>query len=252
MIPLTASQCTIGDEELPMTMQVGMVGSDGIVLVSDLLAWAKPTDSSESHKLGMGITSVFGPSKLMFSSDGKMVISCAHDLRQGKALADAIFAKLTKEFWGHPQRKLQEITLDVVRSQQWRGVSCLILLSEPTSLYFLQCAQDKECDVDIIRLYAFAGDPCNPAAFWAHRYFRTVLPNERTIRKMLPLAAQIVVDAGRVSSGSAGGLEALYCDKSGIHVLTYEENGELVKTAEKLGEKMRRVILAPPDFLGGK
>jgi len=233
-----------------MTMQVGMVGKDGIVLVSDQLAWAKPNDSSFAHKhLGIGVTSYFGPSKLMLSSDGKIAVACAHDLRQATALVEAIFQRLTQEYWNSPKEKLKEITLDTLRSQKWRGASCLIVLSEPLSLYLLQCGQDEQCDVGMIGLYAFAGDSCNPATFWAHRYFLTMPPNDRTVRELLPLAAQVVVDAGRLNSGTVGGLEALYCDGSGMHVLTYEQNGELVEAAEKRGLQIREMILAPPAFL---
>jgi hypothetical protein len=215
-------------EELPMTMQVGMVGVDGIVLVSDQLANSRVSESSFAQKLGVGVTAFFGPSKLFVDPEEKMVVACAHDLRHGKTIAEVIFQKLTPEFWAQPILRLKEIANEVVAAEGWNGSHCLILLSQPISLYLMQCSP-KNCEVDIIGLYVFSGDPCNPATFWAHRFFKEVLPNERTIQKMLPLASQVVVDAGNVSSGNVGGLEAVYCDASGIHNLRIQKMGNFLR-----------------------
>jgi hypothetical protein len=51
--------------ELPMTMQVGMVGTDGIVLAGDMLCTREPVATSAPSRLGTAARCNYGSSKIL-------------------------------------------------------------------------------------------------------------------------------------------------------------------------------------------
>jgi hypothetical protein len=75
IIPLTTSQCTIG-EELPMTMQVGMVGTNGIVIAGDTHHSVSPMFANL-----MGVRHGYGSTKIRTDEAGRVAVTCAMDMR---------------------------------------------------------------------------------------------------------------------------------------------------------------------------
>jgi hypothetical protein len=227
-----------------MTMQVGMLASDGIILASDTLASRSPLAGITVR----AIRQTFGTSKVRISGDSKVAVTCARDLLQAYHLADALIAGLPQEYWDNPESKMREIALSEVNRQHWRGAECLIALAEPSpSLYLLQCITDSQESVcHRIITYVFAGDSANASSYWAMRYYDSLNPELRRTDKLVPLAAQIVVDASRFNSAIVGGLEIVVCDGSGIRRFTEQENSKQHSLAVRRGDEIE-AILFPPE-----
>jgi hypothetical protein len=208
-----------------MTMQVGMVANDAIILATDTLANREPRTDLQIRC----IRQTFGTSKVRVSSDNKIAVTCARDLIQAYTLADALIAGLTPEHWASPEGRMREIAWSEINSQHWRGAECLVALVDPyPALFLLQCAKTaqntEESVCHPIVTYAFAGDSSNCSSYWAMRYFDSLSSESMTVETLLPLAAQVVVDAKTFNSGTVSGLEIVICDRSGVRRFTQQEN----------------------------
>jgi hypothetical protein len=231
-----------------MTMQVGMVGRDGIVLTSDTLQWGYPNPGSPQFSEGLAVWMSHTASKIKIGDDGRIAISCSGDLRGAYSLADEILASLAPEFWGSPERHIQEIAKSHAAARsRWRDTQALILLSTPMSLYRLDCFASLEGEplspqCQRVPVYAFAGDALNPAVYWAIRYCRTLLPEMLTLNRLTRLAAQVVVEGGVLNSGNIGGLEVVRCNSTGIYKLNERENEALIQESRQLSDQIQRLI----------
>jgi hypothetical protein len=239
------------EDELPMTMQVGMVASDGIVLASDSLEYAEQRVSRFSSRSGVEPRITYSASKIRVAEHGKVAVSCAGDVGESFDLADAILSRLSREFWASPEPRIEETVKTGMEKQEWRGAESLIVLSEPSpSLFLLQCLLKDEKTGERrplcrrVPMWAFAGDSTNAAVFWAVRFYRSIPSESRTIETLKPLAAQIVTDGGHMSSGSIGGLEIVYSDRSGIHALSSSQNQALEAEAALRGSRIQEMILS--------
>ncbi len=135
----------LGPEELPMTMQVGMVGVDGIVLAGDTLQWANPIPDSGPSRLGISTWMNQTKSKIKISEDRKIAVACAGAMEEAYPLADAIIfgpvARESKISRGANSGNYSGICRFSISPA---GVQCLILLSEPRpSLYIVECLPDQ-------------------------------------------------------------------------------------------------------------
>jgi hypothetical protein len=132
-----------------MTLQVGMLESDGVVLAGD-------TRLSRTPRPGVYAPwqSYNGP-KVLISPSGRIAISCAHDMQTGKTFAEAIFAGMTHGDDHSCEQQIREIASSVVRG---RGIECLIAFSDPLpSLYVLRYAKGEYGDdIESQRIIGFA------------------------------------------------------------------------------------------------
>lgn len=232
-----------------MTMQVGIVASDGIILASDTLANRSPLPNSNVRL----IRQTFGTSKIRVSADKKIAVTCARDLIQAYKLADAIIAGVPPDLWERPQGRILEIAWsELNKHEKWRGVECLVAFTEPRpSLYLMQCAkseEDRNKDESVcyyISPYGFAGDLSNQSTYWAMRYLDSLSPEMNRVDMLLPLAAQIVVEAKRFGSATISGLEIVVCDESGVRKFTDEENFEQLEAAVERQQRIKAIMFPP-------
>ncbi len=115
-------------------------------------------------------------------------------------------------------------------------------------LFSLQCLKGKEgerdeCHCIPIPFYAFAGDSYNPATFWIHRYYDPSAPRPGTV-SLLRVGSQVVIDAGTISSGSIRGLEAVWCDSTGIYKISDDQIRALADDAQKRSRRLQKTFLA--------
>src|ERR1700687_5047731 len=94
----------------PMTMQVGMVGSDGIILASDTKIWAQPP--------GLGRTITAGLSKIKISESAKIAVLSAGDMSASSRVADAIIANPHLAGSSSPEARICEIAMEELA--KWR------------------------------------------------------------------------------------------------------------------------------------
>lgn len=231
-----------------MTMQVGLVGSNGIVLASDTRITREPAGMT-TNDIGRAVRSASACSKMTFSDNGSIAVSCAEDLESACLVAEHIITDLTEEDLANPEAiadgivRIAETTL----SQEKQKVQCLIVLADHGGLLFrLQFGQvdnknpnsawRAECGQCLDR--GFAGDVTNPSVYWAERYHCEFLP----VEQLVPLAAQLIVSAHLLNSASVGGLEIVLCQDSKIVPIPPERINELRRKASELDRTIGNLI----------
>jgi hypothetical protein len=212
-----------------MTMQVAMVGTDGIVLASDT-RWAHTQRGSGNS----AVRHTSSASKIKVSNRGHIAVACARNMETSGAIAVAIIAELTDQEWEYPILPMERISQRILDSAGDRkDFQCLIVCLRPTlRLFQLECAMvNGEPDRSIchqINDKAISGDNANSAVFWLERYYQ-----RKPVQVLGPLAAQVVVTAGKLNAAAIGGLEIIVCDGNGIHRVSDESTSGLESAAEE-------------------
>src|SRR5271157_1399575 len=203
-----------------MTMQVGMLGTDGIVLAGDTRVIRTPLNGIEAP------WQYYGGPKIRISNSGRIAVSCARDMQTANAVADAIFSNMTHGDHPSCEQQIKEIAITAAHG---RDIECLIVFVDPLpSLYLFQCVNSGE-DIECQRIITCvaAGDTKNPAVFWGMSYYK-LLP----INQLKHLAACMVVSAGELNSSIIGGLEIVFCNSEGCRRLSEESVRELELSAK--------------------
>ena len=241
-------------EEKPMTLHVGMTTSDDAILVGDVRVYADVT--VELPQQGVRESSVWhaeARSKITIADGGNIAIARAHDVTQSRLVTKAIADGLTRAYWNNPEEKLEELAAAALAGEPiWRGVHCLVALRLPSpSLFKIECAKDPTTQQNVCVChrgdgYMVAGDSHNPSTFFGTRYLQSDPARVWTASELLPLAVQIVVDGGRVSSGPIGGLE-IVCGSSSVpfHRLSVPERQAWSAEAMRRSEKIEKIVSSP-------
>jgi len=216
-----------------MTMQIGLLGTDGLVLASDT-KW-----TLRQQLDGATVLAALGGSKIAINDAKTIAITLAGDMAKAYRLARAIFAVPELE---------KESDIDARLRRIWRigneitgdpKPQCLIAFSipEPTLFLFQWIdAQSPECIP--IPTYAFAGDSINAAIYFPMRYYEI-----DEIKRLKQLAAHLIVAAGEINSGYISGLEMVCCENGIFERYTGPQNRNLENGAKQQIEKIKRLIL---------
>jgi hypothetical protein len=231
-------------EELPMTMQVGMVAQDGILLASDTLSTRQPIPGSPIGAVWFGYNS----QKILISEDSRIAVTCARDMMLASRVAEALINGLPSEVRASPQMHIRNIASVELSNAHENEIECLIALLDPApALFHLQCLRGgSESYCPRITTFAFAGDRCNSSIFWAMRYYEATLHNSHFVLAMAPLASQIILDAAKMNSGSIRGLEIVYSDASGFHRMPEPEIRRQEEQAAIRSKKIERLLYGSP------
>ena len=229
-----------------MTFQLGMVGTDGILIASDRL-------STQSGILGQTYAGAFHTDKIMVIESKKLAYCCAGDqlsIIAGQRIVD----RIEEPSWEGIRQALVVCAAEVAAEerkrsadkQSWeklRGGSLLLAYCKYTPLELWQLdipADGMPCAhkiSDKIRI----GDSTTPASFFLERYYR-----ERPVEELIFLAAHTVLTAGAMNPAGVGGLDIVLCKPSGCEVLTQDRIGKLRARSEKLHTQIAS-SLVPPD-----
>jgi len=216
-----------------MTMQVAMVGTDGILLASDLM-WAENNLPIRASQLSP---------KIKLSARCDVAVSFARSMETAGLVADAILA-LEDSDWDDPITTLMAAARGVVEQPTIgrKEIQCLIVSAKPTvAAYFLRVSNMGGCWTPYCQNvigYACAGDDTNPAVFWVKRYYE-----HRPVEALLPLAAQLVVSASEVNSAGIGGLEIVTCVAGSIKRLPSDSIDALESEAQKRSRAIGELVL---------
>lgn len=221
-----------------MTMQVAMVGTDGIVLASD----------TQRTQLVGGMRSSFNTSKIRISHQRGIAISCARNMDTAGLVADSIIAGLDNSQMGSPVGSIEDIANNVIeegkdQSNPRNDIQCIVVLLRPRPQLFrlrsisVTGRYVAKCDQEIVGKVV-TGDIENAAVFWSERYYE-----RRPISYLARLAAQVVVMGAKISSGMNGGLEVVLGDASGFRRLSADSNAYLESTAIELDETLRKLFV---------
>jgi hypothetical protein len=192
-----------------MTMQIGMVGTDGVLIASDT-QW---TDNEAPVRSSTNST------KFVIDDDCSVAVARAGSMHSAGNLAFEIIAlTLQDENWRFTDfRALSRIGERVLASARpgREAAQCLVAFTRPTpALWLFEMARMGDgwglVNQEVLSK-KIAGDTKNAATFWAERYYRP-LP----IKTLVPLAAHLIVSAHTLNTAGIGGLEIVLCDAAGI------------------------------------
>ena len=220
---------TVG-EEPPMTMQVGLVGSDGIVLASDT-KWTHPPKDRLSS--GKRYTSV-GP-KIEIHRAKNIAVCMAGDMQSARRIAKLIIQEWKAEDSRYPEDALERIGQQVLQ-QDRSGAQCHVVVgaSSPQLFSFEFCELEDGWTPSIRRESGkfIAGDCANASTFWAERYCKVFQSLHLGVERLIPLAAHVVTSAASINNDGVGGLDIVICEKSSIRRLSEESISILMEKSE--------------------
>lgn len=203
-----------------MTLQVGMVGTDGIVLASDT-KWMNTA----------GIRHSSSSSKITVDPGRGIAVACARNLELSVPIAKAIIDAAREGDFEHPLVAMERIGTQMVSlsSQERRDAQCLIVFVRPSpKLYYLQTDRTAAvCKEEWGKVVA--GDQTGAAVFFTERYYE-----RKPVRALLPLAAQLIFEGHKLNDNWIQGLEILVCDDAGFHSVPKESIAELQSRAAAL------------------
>jgi hypothetical protein len=97
-----------------MTMQVGMVGTDGVLIASDTRWMNTPRWSNTLE----GCRHTFNSSKIRINHERGIAIGFARNMETARQVADDIISSLKDEEWEYPILPIEAIGAKVL---VWRG-----------------------------------------------------------------------------------------------------------------------------------
>lgn len=246
------------EEEMPMTMQVGMVGSDGILLAGDT-RWTY-TPKLRPNELWSGKRYTQGIEKIVINRNRGMAVTCARNMEVARSLANLVIAEIRDEDCAAPIAALEAIGNKVLASceEKRNDAQCLIAFMKPTpQLFILQfgtfngrygavCQELQE--------YGFAGDNFCSSLFWIERYYKPYAA--LTVEQLVPLAAHFINTTAKQTT-MVRGLEIVLCRPSEILRLSKESIRELASQCDKWDENFGNTLLGyrqqftyAPDVIG--
>jgi hypothetical protein len=233
-------------EEPPMTMQVGMVGTDGIVLAGDTRRTKSPVvkfgQERFSGRYGENGT------KIKIRDDRKIAVSSALCLDTAERIAGAIIARQDISNAGLVESGIETIAKEVFGANKKKGFHCIVVVSvDPKPRLYLVT------DVKVGRSWtaiclekkrlAVAGDTVNAAVFWAERYYNQYLHIEKKpVTELIPLAAHLIVCAHSLNTATVSGLEIVVCKSSGVELQSEDFIDQLENRAAKREEAIAKMI----------
>jgi 20S proteasome alpha/beta subunit len=230
---------SLEDEEFPMTLQVGFVGTDGIVLASD-------TKYGETRD-GAGIRRTKNRTKILMDTDRRIVVSSARNMNVSEKVARTLIDEINAEEWSSPEWRIKTIAEKAMQSMPIyaRDVNCLVVSPSRRVFELFTRRQDNgadeaECEAAMDK--AVAGDTFHPALFWMERYYQ---PRQR-LRVLVPLAAHVINVANKISPDKIEGLEIVVCDDSGIRRLSPDYIRGLQSMSDGLDEHCRSTLADCP------
>ena len=217
-------------EEIPMTMQVAMVGSDGIVLASD--TYCQETPQLDVGQMYFGGRHGTNHTKIKIDHSLGMAISYGWDAKSAEKIGDLIVEHWRNEDRKNPEDALERIC-DKVPQPDRRRAQCLVVFTRPSpQMFFIQTTSNEDnkwepwCRSSTSIL--IAGDTTNSTIFWAERYYRKFAPLHLSGERLIPLAAHMIGQAKTLNTAGIDGLEIVICSSSGIKQLS-KDSCELLK-----------------------
>ena len=235
-----------------MTFQIGMVGSDGILLASDTLC----TNIHASNAVALdGTRTSFDAPKIQiekakgiaycWSGDelGRILVNQISDLVNGLRTDMRVFLSMCSQEAIHRAAVIRAANPAVPIG------SCEVLLAIQTgstsvSLWKTRIVQSQNQfippTIEPIITKAITGDAVNAAAFFAEKYFPRF--RKLPVQDLIRLAAHVVLMAGKLNSAGVGGLQIVVCRGSGFTELTTEEISSLVEQSSRLDSEIAERI----------
>jgi hypothetical protein len=221
-----------------MTLQVGMLGDDGIVLASDTRIWTEES----------GRTVSAGFKKVELSEDFRIAVTCSHLMPKSYRVARALIRELSVKSWR--TIPLSDMILPLMEAEGMDQHECMVVVADPKPTLLFFCSgvksdgQWKSAYFAVVDSYAFCGHVGNTATYWPERYFYKDGIKLRPVKELTSLAAQTITDGARFNSGSIGGLEMMYWTESGFQRVPRKDCESLQMRARKVGEDSENILFS--------
>lgn len=229
-----------------MTIQIAMVGTDGIVLAGDT-KWSWTNEPIHWTQAS---------SKIKIDPEHRIAVSCARSMETAEPIAEAIIG-LSEDSWKQARAFIGLAAQPIVDKAPYRkDAQCLIVRAGILDRFYrLQVATINGVPNQVIcheiADKGVVGINNNAAIYWMERHYE-----RRPVGQLISLAAQLVVSSAKLNSAMIGGLEIVVCSDSGVHRLSDESIGELEADAkrfdESIGKSLRRnkQFTYAPDVIG--
>lgn len=226
---LKNNQLSAFEENIPMTIQVGMVGMNGILIASDTL-WtnvAKVRHTRNSNKIAV-------------HSEHGIVISRARDFDLSKRVANAIVSDLKEIDFPNPTNVIEALAVKECHTlpEEYQVELLIALYTQIPKLFHLSGGGSLFC-CEEIKDKVIAGDNINASAYFVERFYERLPINE-----LVPLATQLIVSARLLNPGSFAGLEIVLCDSTGAHSVSPDEIDGFEKQALRLDKMISGEIFS--------
>jgi len=200
-----------GSKGMDMTFQIGLVGSDGLIIASDETAVREGglrADGKCSMRVSSGVEKIFVAKKnnliCAFAGDS-IVTNFASELIQSVSSGDdlsedlALKNRATEVYEAHHSVEIRKRT----SGQMMVAIPGVLKLWE-----FL--FMGGEVILQAVSNRSFCGDRCNPAVYFAERY----LPLDSLkypVERLKLIAAHTILEGSALNPTSVGGLSILIC-----------------------------------------
>jgi hypothetical protein len=236
-------------EEIQVTFQVGMVGTDGILLASDTLCMQGQSPD------GSTIRSTYDTPKIQIDDEKGLAFCWAGD-ELGSVATQLITDKVDATSHGDFKSFLRQSgQLSIIKARKireslqstWRLNNCTVLvvvrIAQSVSLWKLVLIDPEGSTPHIIAdpiiTKMVTGDQSSPAVFLAERYYPKV--RKLPVQDLVPLAAHTVLMASKFSSG-VDGLQIALCRPSAFESLSNEKIAALVKHSQAMDSQIAATL----------
>lgn len=210
------------EDEIPMTLQVALVGTDGTVLASD---------TKIAKRLNNRVQT-FSYTKLNIDQ-AKGRLTCW----AGENPTGTVAENILKMDSDNIDRMLDEMKTvfgkEVAREMPLpNGEVMLLTTRNPKVILHVEC-RDGRYSKQPSENKVVSGNHSNPAMSLVELFYDEKCPS-LSARELIPLAAHTILTAGRYNPAGIGGLEIVICTTQGFELLKKEEITELTGWSKKL------------------
>lgn len=224
------------DDQLPVTMQIGMIGKGCIVLASD----TKWSTTYAPDKVGRfdELRDEYGGWKILLSPAKDFAVSRADDMVAATEIAEQIVST-----W-KPDQDSDGETLRTIVDPLCADISfqCIVAVMRPEPrLFYVSYDLRYPGETPLVKKIedrVCAGDRANAAKFWHLRYYDRSL----SVEDLKRLGAYLVVEARNFNNGVIDGLEIVVSDGAEFRHLARTECDALEAGAKELAGEIRTLF----------
>jgi len=217
-----------------MTLQVALVGTDGIVLGSDrkrnTILPDGPTTSSEVSKIirddSRGVMACWSGVEPAIEVAKQVVRLPDNEIQNPTALeslATRIFADELKR-------------LELIETAPAAGEVILVVARDLNTIYHIKVQKRAACWQVLDKVVS--GHVANPAVYFLERFYQKKMGTG----ELLPLVAHTILEAGRINPAGIQGLEIVCCSRDGLKPVPEERISELTNLSERVEREIRTLL----------
>lgn len=229
-----------------MTFQIGVVASDGVLIAGDQRTGRWEKFATTSHVPKIYCDETLGA---IYCGSGSETA-----IRVGRKMIEISSGELGQPMWKCAEKAAMEVWNRENRSPQCqsRRFAETVLVAQATDsgfgLWRVEVSESPLCQPILDRNKS--GDESNAAIFFSERYFPSMSEERPPIAHLLPLAAHIVLMAGRLNPTGVDGLEIAICRAGECRMLQEHELAPLRDFSNRLDDLVRSQFVNATKVIG--